>query len=380
MKKHLVDDLIEQDFKGHQFWSNSLLQGDPRQDFCVELLLRHGVPAGNKLCLVNFGCGAWISALQGNNTQQAQAVHVFCEDHIACEFNAKKQKATKVTSRLESVTTAGPSFAQADVVLLRVFRDMSWNWDWIRKILSSLRPGSSLQIIGAKDDGIQSIEKNCLKAGFPVEVVTIGCHSRWLLIPAGSGNIEALPTAPSGDWSTLRIPQGEFSHWCPEGVFAAGHLDVGTLLLLNNIGDLQGKTVWDFGCGSGVIARAALLSQAREVYASDHSLWAVEVAKRNLEEYGAKAKCGAHFLGEGIPGTYDRILSNPPFHLEGREMKQFGRIWLGACKDLLSPGGEIRLVANSFLSYGEFAKELAMDATPIVENKNFKIWKVTLRG
>lgn len=47
--------------------------------------------------------------------------------------------------------------------------------------------------------------------------------------------------------------------------------------------DLNGKTVIDYGCGSGILAIAALLLGAEKVYAVDIDPQAIEATKQNLE-------------------------------------------------------------------------------------------------
>jgi ribosomal protein L11 methyltransferase len=47
--------------------------------------------------------------------------------------------------------------------------------------------------------------------------------------------------------------------------------------------DLSGKTVIDYGCGSGILAIAALLLGAEKVYAVDIDPQAIEATKQNLE-------------------------------------------------------------------------------------------------
>ncbi|ACV25673.1 50S ribosomal protein L11 methyltransferase [Kangiella koreensis] len=50
--------------------------------------------------------------------------------------------------------------------------------------------------------------------------------------------------------------------------------------------DLTGKTVIDYGCGSGILAIAALLLGAEKVYAVDIDPQAIEATKQNLQRNG----------------------------------------------------------------------------------------------
>lgn len=54
--------------------------------------------------------------------------------------------------------------------------------------------------------------------------------------------------------------------------------------------DLSGKVVIDYGCGSGVLAIAALLLGAEKVYAVDIDPQAIEATKQNLERNGIQGE------------------------------------------------------------------------------------------
>jgi ribosomal protein L11 methyltransferase len=54
--------------------------------------------------------------------------------------------------------------------------------------------------------------------------------------------------------------------------------------------DLTGKTVIDYGCGSGILAIAALLLGAEKVYAVDIDPQAIEATKQNLQRNGIDSK------------------------------------------------------------------------------------------
>lgn len=83
--------------------------------------------------------------------------------------------------------------------------------------------------------------------------------------------------------------------------------------------DLTGKTVLDFGCGSGVLAIAALLLGAKEVYACDIDPQAILATQENakLNQVDDRLHC---MLPEALPEQqYDvvvaNILAEPLIHL-----------------------------------------------------------------
>ena len=80
---------------------------------------------------------------------------------------------------------------------------------------------------------------------------------------------------------------------------------------------LQGRpdaTVLDVGTGSGAIAISVALESRHEVWASDLSIQALEVAERNRRTYGANIGFFAGDLLEAVRReSLDLLISNPPY-------------------------------------------------------------------
>lgn len=71
--------------------------------------------------------------------------------------------------------------------------------------------------------------------------------------------------------------------------------------------DLAGKRVIDYGCGSGVLAIAAALLDAREVIAIDNDPQAIEASRDNAERNGVAASI-ALYLPAADPGAVADVL------------------------------------------------------------------------
>ncbi len=76
--------------------------------------------------------------------------------------------------------------------------------------------------------------------------------------------------------------------------------------------DVQGKTVVDLGCGSGILAIAASLLGAAWVVGVDIDKEAVKTAKMNAAKAGANVDFVVGDIG-CIGGHFDTTLMNPPF-------------------------------------------------------------------
>jgi 16S rRNA (guanine1207-N2)-methyltransferase len=136
------------------------------------------------------------------------------------------------------------------------------------------------------------------------------------------------------------------------GVFSAGAVDEGTLLLLRAVlPDIRPhQTLLDLGTGAGVIgvALAPLLTRG-EVWMVDVDIRAVRLATQNVEAAGIS---NAHVvLGDGTGDLprglrFDMVLSNPPTH-DGRDVLQQ---FVQDSHRVLRPGGSFWCVVNRLLS------------------------------
>jgi putative methylase len=89
-------------------------------------------------------------------------------------------------------------------------------------------------------------------------------------------------------------------------------------------GDIEGKTVLDLGCGTGIFAIGAALLGAEKVTAVDIDEKAVEVAQNTARELGVKIDFIASDV-EKFEERGDTVLMNPPF---GAQKKHADRPFL----------------------------------------------------
>jgi putative methylase len=79
-------------------------------------------------------------------------------------------------------------------------------------------------------------------------------------------------------------------------------------------GDIEGKTIADLGCGTGILGIGALLLGARIVFFVDTDTAALAVLGSNLYRVGAKK--GFKVINDDIANFCDKVdvvLQNPPF-------------------------------------------------------------------
>lgn len=90
-------------------------------------------------------------------------------------------------------------------------------------------------------------------------------------------------------------------------------------------GDIEGKIVSDFGCGSGRLAIASSLMGAKKVVGVDIDNDVLETAKSNATSAGVDVEFVCSDIAD-FKGECDTVIQNPPFGMRGD--KRSDRIFL----------------------------------------------------
>ena len=236
-------------------------------------------------------------------------------------------------------------------------------------------------LVGENGTGIKSWKKRLEQWG-KVEASFSGCHSGLLgLLP---GEASRVPVAAMKETSfSVGVAGTEIDVRTLPGVFSHGRLDVGTKLLLETLSkeNIRGQ-VLDFGCGAGVIGTwlATRHNRCRPTLL-DTDAMAIESARRTLAANnieGGKV-VASHGLAE-VKGRYDWIISNPPFHEGVKTRYDVTEQFLTDCKNHLCKGGQLRIVANSFLKYRPLIEEAFGHCEELAKGEGFTIYGATLYG
>jgi 16S rRNA (guanine1207-N2)-methyltransferase len=158
------------------------------------------------------------------------------------------------------------------------------------------------------------------------------------------------------------------------GIFAAGRLDEGTMLLLGVLPALAaGARVLDYGCGSGVIGAAALALQpgiALDMLDSDAV--ALEAVREN-------APTGRRILGTRLADAgqarYEVILSNPPLHEGMAEDHALLEQLIADAPAALTPHGMLQIVVQRRVP---LERQLARNFASVeiaAENGRYRVWR-----
>src|SRR5690606_36559368 len=120
------------------------------------------------------------------------------------------------------------------------------------------------------------------------------------------------------DWAALDEPrpilQGRFVS--RPGLFAWDRIDPASALLVDQLPEDIGGSAADFGAGWGFLS-ASLLQRARRLQSLDlfeADAGALELARRNVADATVPVAFHCHDVTRGVPGRFDSIVCNPPFH------------------------------------------------------------------
>ena len=244
---------------------------------------------------------------------------------------------------------------------------------WLAQLNAAYASGTKVYLVGEKKAGIQGGAKQLAEHCENAVKLDMARHCQlWSAELQGGGRFDL------AEWQQFFVV-GEnddaLQFASIPGVFKHGELDEGTALLLDNLGKIPSHRVLDFGCGAGVVglhlkkrwpdATVEMLDTSAEaVYASQQS---AQINNIDVEIYPSSG------LSE-VQGLYKAIYSNPPFHTGVRTDYSVTEQFIRDVAGQLMIGGELRIVANSFLKYPAQIEQHIGPCKVIAENKKFKVY------
>lgn len=261
------------------------------------------------------------------------------------------------------------------VLFLPKSRDLA---NYLLNALASRLGGRELYLVGEKRGGIEAAAKQLHAFGKPRKLDSARHCQLWQV------SVDNPPAAQSLDSLALRfelpLADGPLHIVSLPGVFSHGRLDRGSALLLEHLDGLPCGHVLDFGCGAGVLGATVKrrYPQSR-VTLLDVDAFAVASSRLTLAANGLEGEVIAADGIDSAPRGLDVILSNPPFHSGVHTNYQASENLLKKSADHLEKGGEMRLVANSFLRYQPLIEAALGNCEVRAQADGFKIYRA-LRG
>ena len=244
-------------------------------------------------------------------------------------------------------------------------------------ITSAITPqlaSATLWVVGENSGGIKAAPKMLAdyfetieKRGNAKRCGLLRCAEAKSVIPEPP----VMPVSAYGDWTLS----------AQAGLFNKGQVDKGTELLLQQLPKLYGR-VLDMGCGGGVISLAAITKGADSVLAADSSAIAVAATQESIQLNSSangttNIEVVASDVFSDIPrdlgGSFDWVLSNPPFHSGISTDYQPAQRLIQDSKRYIRSGGRLMIVANRHLPYEQWLEASYKRWEVVTQENGFKV-------
>ncbi|MBS8241778.1 class I SAM-dependent methyltransferase [Marinobacter lipolyticus] len=241
--------------------------------------------------------------------------------------------------------------------------------------------GARLIVIGEKREGIAGAVKQVKAVAPEATKVDSARHCQvWLADGFATGETFELQRWMS--WHAVEAAGVRVDVAGLPGIFSDGEPDQGTLMLLETLAEQplpRGHSL-DFACGSGVIG-CWIQAWQRSAGIEPSPIDAVDVQSQAVLCAGATYRrsqaVGDVLASDGLAAVtrkYRAIVTNPPFHAGVRTDTTMTEQFLRQAAAHLQPGGELRLVANSFLPYEAVIRKTIGPVTRLASDKRFTVY------
>ena len=218
-------------------------------------------------------------------------------------------------------------------------------------------------IDGTRTDGIDSLLRD-VRARVPVSGPLSKAHGKIFWFHADA--------AAFADWQAPEDQVVDGFHTAP-GVFSADGIDPASAMLRNALPAHVGARVADLGAGWGYLSAGLLADdrlQTLDVVEADHT--ALDCARRNVADPRARFHW-ADALTWAAAGPIDAVVMNPPFHIGRAADPALGRGFVAAAARVLTPSGNLWMVANRHLPYEATLAAVFAETTEIAGDTRFKV-------
>lgn len=307
------------------------------------------LPAGGRIAVFQPSVSVMLEALPQENVQIIEGFKLSFDTWESRGFQCQ-------------VTPQGPF----DAAIICLPRAKSEGRAMIAQALEITK--GPIVIDGQKTDGIDSILKDMRK-----RVAVAGplskAHGKLFWVNEHSADLFE-------DWRAgPALTTGGF--WTAPGVFSADAVDDASALLVHALPEKLGKVVADFGAGWGYLSAHVLTRQDVDaVHLVEAGHMALECARRNVTDSRAVFHW-ADAMQWHSPGRVDTVVMNPPFHTMRAADPALGQAFVASAARVLSPHGNLWMVANRHLPYEATLSAYFSKVTEIGADNRFKLFHAT---
>lgn len=247
-----------------------------------------------------------------------------------------------------------PDFTHpVDGVLLFLQKSKPLMEFWLEMILCFLPEDAPVWLVGENVEGIKSWKKRLKNSFGYIKSVDNARHCVLLEASAPLKKPAGFTLDPWFETFSVTVGPVNIEISSLPGVFSHGSLDKGTKVLLETLDAVPSGKVLDFGCGAGVIsAYINVLPGEHDFTLVDCDALALSSSNKTMSGVGCESFTVRPSDGlSEVTGQFDLVISNPPFHQGVKTHYEVTEQFLVRSRRVLRPGGELRIVANSFLRY-----------------------------
>jgi 16S rRNA (guanine1207-N2)-methyltransferase len=318
---------------------------------------------------------AFFRARYGAPLTHFDTAALHCEQTFKPEADALSRAGIRVAT---DITSSGESFP---LVLVLPPRQRDEARSLLTRAVKAAGSEGRVVVAAGNNSGARSLEADLQALTGPGESRSKNkCRVAWTK-PMGEATIDQ---ALMASWSTLDAPRKILDErfLSRPGLFAWDRADPASELLVSELpSGLKGHAA-DLGAGFGYLA-VELLNRCPGITALDMyeaEFRALELAKLNVAALSGSAAFKTHWhdVTTGLLGTYDIIVTNPPFHTgSGADDPGLGRRFIAAAARALKPGGRLWLVANRHLPYEHILNASFGSVRISTQRYGFKIIEAT---
>lgn len=292
-------------------------------------------------------------------------------DALVCEQSFKPDFDRLGAQGFRAVRRLGPGHGMA-LGLCALTKHKAESLAAIARGWSLLKPGGVLVAAGAVDEGAASILREAASVLGGETMSKHHCRIWWAFRP--EGDVPARLARWRDEGAIRNVPQTGFAA-CP-GAYGWNKTDAGSRLLADQFsGSITGR-VADFGAGWGYLS-ARLLAASPRIAALDMveaEGLALDAAEINVIHPTIPIRALWLDVAAGVePGTYDCIVTNPPFHAGKAADPDLGRAFIARASEALVRGGTLLLVANRHLPYESEIDARFARRRVVAEDAAFKV-------
>jgi 16S rRNA (guanine1207-N2)-methyltransferase len=252
----------------------------------------------------------------------------------------------------------------------------------IHQLNDLLKIGGQLLVVGENKAGIKSVGKLLEKLGSTVNKIDGAKHCGLICVTKENEASKAFNLESNGVIRTYSVNELPVKVFSLPGVFGHKQFDPGTQLLLSELAPKSDRllalrgNILDFACGTGIIGTYLLKANSHvKLVMSDVSALATYCAKKTLELNEVEAQVIDSDGLDEVSGTFDAIVSNPPFHTGIKTNYDITQKFIVDAHKQTRPRGKLMIVANRFLPYADTLSKHYFKSQTVLQTNKFSIYE-----